>query len=86
MSNSTLFNYHRFLGFSQESQSAGKFSTCEVYSEIGHTVLECQVGMSFFQELESKHFYMINYSNHSYDNQFNNIYDTDWNNHSNFPQ
>jgi hypothetical protein len=41
--------------------------------------------MSFFQEPEFENFYMINYSNRSYNNQFNNIYDTDWNNHSNFP-
>jgi hypothetical protein len=47
--------------------------------------LECQVDMSFFQEPESKFFYMTNYSNQSYNNQFNNVYDTDWNNHSNFP-
>jgi hypothetical protein len=62
-SNATLSNYHRFSGFSQESQRAGKFSTCEVCGEIGHTTLECQVGMSFFQESESKNFYMTNYSN-----------------------
>jgi hypothetical protein len=76
-SNSIFSNYHRFSGFSQESQRAGKFSTCEVYSEIGYTALKCQVGMSFFQESESKFFYMKNYSNQSYNNQFNNVYDTD---------
>jgi hypothetical protein len=47
-SNSIFSNYHRFLGFSQGSQRADKFLTCEVCGEIGHATLECQVGMSFF--------------------------------------
>jgi hypothetical protein len=64
-SNSVFSNYHRFSGFYQESKMASKFSTCEVYGEIGHTALECQI------------IYMANYSNQSYNNQFNNIYDTD---------
>jgi hypothetical protein len=76
-SNSVFSNYHRFSGFYQESQMASKFSTCEVCGEIGHMALECQVDVSFFQEPESKIFYMANYSNQSYNNQFNNIYDTD---------
>jgi hypothetical protein len=45
-----------------------KFSTCEVYGEIGHTALECHVRVSFFQEPKPKNFYMINYFNQSYNN------------------
>jgi hypothetical protein len=84
-SNSTISNYHCFSRFSRESQRAGKFSTYEVCGEIGHTVLECQVSMSFFQESESEKIYMANYSKQSYNIHFNNVYDTNWNNHSNSP-
>jgi hypothetical protein len=62
-SNSIFSNYHRFIGFSQESQMVGKFSTYEFYGEIDHIALECQVGKFFFQEPESKIFYMENYYN-----------------------
>jgi hypothetical protein len=61
--NSVFSNYHRFSGFSQESQRASKFSTYKVCGKICHTALECQVDISFFQEPESKNFYMTNYSN-----------------------
>jgi hypothetical protein len=63
INNSIFSNYQCFTGFFQESQRTCKFLTCEVYGEIGHTSLECQVGMSFFQEPEYEKFYMINYSN-----------------------
>jgi hypothetical protein len=60
-SNSTFSTYHHFSGYSQRSQRIGKFLTCEICGSIGHTDFECQVGMTYFQELESKIFYMINF-------------------------
>jgi hypothetical protein len=83
-SNSAFSNYHHFSGFSQESQRTDKFLTCKVYGEICHMTLEYQVNMYFFEESESENFYMVNYFNQSYNNKFNNVYDTYWNNHSKF--
>jgi hypothetical protein len=68
-----IITFHIFL----KNHRAGKFSTCEVYGEMGYTTLECRISTSFSHESEPKIFYMINYSNQLYNNQFNYAYNTD---------
>jgi hypothetical protein len=57
-----------FQIFLKDKKMVSKFSTCEVYGEIGHTALECHVRVSFFQEPKPKNLYMINYFNQPYNN------------------